>query len=421
MPPSGGSNVPAPDYAALAKQQAGIDQAAMDRQTIQNRPTQIGTFGSLDYAFDPESGRWIQKETLDPRVQGLVDKSLGQTGALGKDIDALMARPDYKTVAGASLFNAADPGIAAYDPASGDEYSKLFTKNLLARVAPQQQVDRQQMETKLRLQGLQPGTEAYNRAYQNLLTSQGDVNAKAQLEGMLAGGQESRDIYNTRLNSAMSLQENSRSNYQTRMSGQNQMNDQALKQYLLPLQQAGQMQDLITGQWGGYMPSYQGFGTAGGAPGADMMGAAQSQYANQVALANAKAQRRQQEGSMWGSIIGGAIGTAAGGNTALGAGIGGAAGSYFSDVALKDNIEQISDKDAYDAMLKIAPYSFSWPSGRRQSGLLAQEVQQFLPHLVHAADGGYLKVDYETFTALLLGAFRHLAKRSAEDAHARIQ
>jgi hypothetical protein len=41
---------------------------------------------------------------------------------------------------------------------------------------------------------------------------------------------------------------------------------------------------------------------------------------------------------------------------------------------------------------------------------VAQEVQQEFPHLVHAAEGGYLKVDYEAFTALLLGAFRHLAK-----------
>lgn len=418
MPPSGGS-APPPDYSGLAKQQAEIDQKAIDRQTVQNRPTQLGIFGNVDWAMDPETGRWIQKESLDPRVQGIVDKSLAQQAGQGAYLDKLAGRADYQTAPGASLFNATDPGVGAYDPKSGDEFSKMFTQNLLARVTPQQAVDRSQMETRLRLQGLQPGTEAYNRAYQNLLTSQGDVNTKAQLEGMLAGGQESRDIYNTRLNSAMALQENARGNYQTRMQGQNQMNTQNMATYLLPYQQAGQMQDLIQGQFGAYMPSYQGYGTAGGAPGADMMGAAQSQYAASQQIAADKAARRQQQGSMWGSIIGGIAGTAMGGNTAGGAAAGGAIGSYFSDAALKDEIEQISDETAYNAMLKVHPYSFSWPSGARSSGLVAQEIQQFFPHLVTEHPSGYLMVNYETFTALLLGAFRHLAKKEQENAAAR--
>ena len=412
---SGGKTPPPPDYRGLATQQAGIDKEALMQQTIANRPTQIGIFGNVDWAMDPTTGRWIQKESVDPRTKALIDASYKQAGTSANQLTQLQNRGAFQTVPGAGLFNAADPGVKAYDPASGDAYSKLFTQNLLARVTPQQAIDRQQTETRLRLQGLQPGTEAYNRAYQNILTSQGDVNAKAQLEGMLAGGQESRDIYNTRLNSAMALQENARGNYATRMQGQNQMNDQAYKAYMNPFNVQGQIQDLSTGSFGAYLPNYQGFGTAGGSAGADMMGAAQSQYAAQVQLANEKAQRRQQQGSMWGSVIGGVVGTAAGGQTAAGAAAGGAIGSYFSDADLKHNILEVTDEEAYHAMMRIAPYSFSWPSGARQTGLIAQEVVKEFPSLVKAAEAGYLKVDYQTFTALLLGAFRHLAKLRSEE------
>jgi hypothetical protein len=92
---------------------------------------------------------------------------------------------------------------------------------------------------------------------------------------------------------------------------------------------------------------------------------------------------------------------------------GSAVGGYFSDAALKHDIQDISDEDAYYAMQRIRPHSFSWPSGNRSAGLVAQEVAQVFPHLVHEGPGGYLMVDYESFTAILLGAFRHLAKEKA--------
>lgn len=385
---TGGSTPPPPNYSGLAQQQAGIDKEAMLQQTIANRPTQLGIFGAVDWAQDPTTGRWIQKESVDGRTQALINASYQQAMKGAGQLGALQNRKDFAGV----------PGAYLYDQKLNDDYSKKFTESLLARERPQQQVDQRQMETRLRLQGLQPGTEAYNRAYQNLLTSQGDVNMQAQLQGMLAGGQEARNIYTTR------------------MQGQQQMYDQALKNYMNPFNVQGQVQDLSTGSFGAYLPSYQGFGTAGGSPGADMMGAAQQQYAQQVQLANEKAARRASQGSMWGSAIGAGVGAMAGGNVAAGAAVGGAAGSYFSDADLKDNIIEISDEDAFHAMQRIAPYSFSWPSGARQSGLVAQKVAEEFPFLVRAAEGGYLKVDYQTFTALLLGAFRYLAKRSEEDA-----
>jgi hypothetical protein len=406
----------APDYVELMKQQYELDKQAAAENTMANRPTQKGLFGTVGWTKDPATGQWTQTETADPRVRGLIDASLRQQQQQAGQYDQLIGQQGkFKSAPGAALFDPMNTGMAAYDPASGDAYSKQFAQSLLARVNPQQQEDKRQMELKLRLQGLQPGTQAYNRAYQNLLTSQGDVQAQAQLQGMLAGGQESRDIYNTRLNAAMQLAENQRAGYQTRMQGQNQMNSQAMQQYLTPWQTAGLTQDLTQGSFGPYLPRYQGIGTAQGVSSPDMVGAAQQNYAQQMQIANDRTAKRAQMGSMIGQAVGSYWG--AGGSTA-GSAAGGAIGSYFSDASLKRNIKTVSDEEAYVAMMLLHPYTFSWPNGREGMGLIAQEVAEQFPQLVHAAEQGYLKVDYEQFTALLLGAFRYLAKEK-EDGLAR--
>jgi len=469
-----------------------------------------------------------------------------------------------------------------YDPNS-DKFADTFTKAALARVTPQQEVDKKSMETQLRLQGLQPGSEAYNRAYQNLLTSQGDVRAQATLQGMLAGGQEgrarseeARNIYGTQLQSNLQRQQMNQSNYQTALQsalqkgqyaqgayqtqlqgqmarggerrseyaqqlqgqqargnearsdyqtalqsalqrgefgrgeyqtqlqaalqrgefgrgeyaqqlqtqlsrgeatradyaqqlqgqlargeagradyntmlqsalergqfnredyqtqfdaektrtefdarGQQQQYQQQMQQYMMPYDIAERQAGLIAQSQGPGVneirPSFQNFTAAGQGSAANMMDAAQQGYAAQVQRANDAYAARQQRNSAIGATAGMVIGSYWGpAGAQAGAAIGGAAGSAFSDADLKDEIEVISDEDAYNAMQRIFPHSFVWPSGKRAAGLVAQEVEKEFPHLVSRAEQGYLMVDYEAFTALLLGAFRHLARRN-ENAH----
>lgn len=284
-----------PDYAALAQQQYELNKKASEENTLLNRPNQKGIFGSVNWTTDPATGRPIQTETLDPRVQGIVDKSLQQQGKMGGVTDALLAaQGKYKNVPGAHLYAGKTPQIGAFNPNAGNVYGQRTAQTLLARMLPQQTEDKRQMELKLRLQGLEPGTEAYNRAYQNLLTSQGDVNAQAQLQGWLAGQGQARENYNTRLNSAMNIAANRRAQYETLMQGQNQINAQNQQKYLMPWNTAQATQSLTQGSFTPYMPTYQGYGTAQSAAAPNMMGAAQQQYMQNMANYNASQERRAQ-------------------------------------------------------------------------------------------------------------------------------
>jgi len=287
---------------------------------------------------------------------------------------------------------------------------------LLGRVRPQQQQQQEQMQTQLRLQGLQPGTEAYDRAYRNLLTSHGDVQTDAQLRGLLAGGQEARDIYKTQL------------------GGQQQGYSQAMEQYLLPWETARMTQGLASGI---QRPEFQGFSQAQQGEAPQMMDAAQQQYAQQMQAYNeeqkAKSAKQGQIGSLVGGVAGsffGPIGTSLGssiggqltgggggkgGSTAdAGGGFGGSGKPFgFSDASLKEDIEVLSDEACYNAMLRLFPHTFAWPNGKRDTGLIAQQVAEHLPDLIQRAEQGLLMVNYAKFATLLLGAFRYLAKREA--------
>jgi len=373
---------PPPDYKALAEQQAALQNQMLQTQTEANRPDQISAMGSLKWSQDPATGRWTQTEELNPEARSALDQALAlQTEQIGQ-IGDLMGEGRFK----------GGPQMPTYDPASGEQYAQRFTESLMGRLRPQQAMDQEQMTTKLRLQGLQPGTEAYNRAYQNLLTSQGDVNTQANLQGLLAGGKEARDIYTTQL------------------GGQQQGYTQELQNYLLPWETAAKTQGIANQI---KMPSFAGFSQAGVGEAPKVMDAAQQQYAQQMQQYNEAAQSKQGKGQAIGSLAGTVGGAMFGGpvGASLGSSLGGAAGgALFSDATLKDDIETLSDEDCYRAMMRISPHTFSWPNGKRDTGLIAQEVAQHLPQLIQKAEQGLLMVNYAKFATLLLGAFRHLAK-----------
>lgn len=457
-----------PDYTALQKDQQGYDKAAWEDQLKAGRVTQINPFGSMKWAQDKD-GNWTQTEEWSPETmqQILRQQEIGQgqqetyanlSAQSQEQLKTLMdrgafgggaPRPDYvapEWTSGDFQFNEQYMGnkpLPEYNQAAGDQYAKNFTDSLLARVTPEQENQQAAMATKLRLQGLQPGTPAYDRAMKNMLTSHGDVRSQAQLQGMMAGGQEARNVYGTELQGALAAGSegradyglrydtaadayktnlsgnvarsgNARDEYQTRMEGQQQGYDQDLKNYMLPYGTAAAAQDLIRNpSYNTYqVPGFAGYDTAGSYKAADIAGAAQQQYAQQYQQYADAMAARQAKGSSYGAIIGGVAGAFAG-NPAAGAAVGSAAGSYFSDENLKTNIAPISDKEAFDHMLEIYPVAFDWKDGGKPDmGLIAQQVAEKFPHLVNEHENGFLMVNYTGFTALLLGAFRHMAKES---------
>ena len=414
----GKSSTPkAPDYTVLAKQQAADQQKLLQEQTKANRPDQVGPYGSTKWTQD-EAGNWTQNVEYDPAVKGNIDSMLGAmgkvTGQMGQQFQAPDAVSNYKgyemTTGQFGPQSSWEYG-GSNNGTAGDGYADAFTKSLMSRIQPQQEVDRGQMENKLRMQGLQPGTPAYDRAYQNLLKSQGDVNSKAALDGMLAASDNARQDYNTQLARDQAGLQNAMGNQQMNLATQGQQYDQAYQTHMSPYAQG----QALTGMLGGaFQPTFQNFNTAEQGKAADITGAAQQQYAQAMEAANAKNSKKEGKGSSLGSIAGTVAGGMFGGpaGAALGSSIGGAAGgALFSDMALKSEITAISDKDAFDMMLQLVPHSWKWTGTEIiDAGVLAQKLQELLPGLVTASNAGTLKVNYTELFAILLGAFRHMAK-----------
>ena len=89
--------------------------------------------------------------------------------------------------------------VPQYDPNSGKSVADALYGSVMDRARVEQQRETDTLTTQLRQQGLQPGTEAFDRAMKNLRTSQNDANLLAAQNATLAGGQEARDIFGAQL------------------------------------------------------------------------------------------------------------------------------------------------------------------------------------------------------------------------------
>lgn len=90
---------------------------------------------------------------------------------------------------------------------------------------------------------------------------------------------------------------------------------------------------------------------------------------------------------------------------------------YSSDRRLKDNIQPIDD--ASKKVKQIGGYTFEWKDGiegitpkqGKDVGIIAQEIEEVLPQLVHTREDGYKGVDYPKLVALLVECNKELIAR----------
>ena len=77
-----------------------------------------------------------------------------------------------------------------------------------------------------------------------------------------------------------------------------------------------------------------------------------------------------------------------------------------SDIRFKNNVTPITN--ALDKLSKIGGYTFEWneishkETGKKDIGVVAQEVEEILPEIVQTRSNGYKAVDYQKLTALLI-------------------
>lgn len=359
----GKSSAPsAPDYTSMAKEQARGNLDLAQYQTQANRINQYNPYGSLTYtktqapgtfdqagyqravdawretqkppqllgdnetatAYTPPNvaqpnasdfmraggETWEQRTNLAPEQQQLLDQyNKMQSGLLGR-VEQAYANP-------LNINSAQDIADKAYS-------------GLTSRLDPQWNQRKQALDTQLANQGIASGTEAHRNALRDFDAGRNDAYQQAQTQA-----------YNL-MPQALAMEQSARNQPLAELS--------YLRQGLSPT-----------------MPSFGGFAQQQGTQGADLLGAAQSQYGAQLGQVNADNANQ----------------------AATNAGLMSLAAYFMSDRRLKTNVQRIGTHPDYG----IGIYSYE-KFGKPEIGVMAQELEKVRPDAVAEHESGYKMVDY---------------------------
>jgi len=252
----------APDYAALARQQAQLDRD-QDIWRMENSG-QSDMYGTSKFVKGAD-GKYTQQNTMSDALQG---QHQGAQDLFSKYQQQLKDQGVFK-----------GPDQVQWDPNSGNVAADAFYDSAMSRLQPQQEKDAKARENKLRLQGGAMGNSAYDSTMKDLWTAQGDVNSKTALDAKVLGGQEAR------------------ANYASQLAGQNQNYNQDYQKYQMPWAQAGDALNM----WNGLRQGPQGYAPSWSGKAADLAGAGQQQFNSQMAQTNAS---NSKKGSTMGGVSG---------------------------------------------------------------------------------------------------------------------
>lgn len=269
----GGSSAPAaPDYSGAAKATAEANLKAAQTATAANRVNQFTPYGNLSFAQTgkDEQGNpiWSATQSVAPGLENAVTASQKAVSDYGYSPFAANVNP---------LQTGVDPSV------TGQQGWDKATNAILQRLTPTMQQQSQQSDQQLANQGIMPGSQAYNAAKQQLAQQQNDLLTQASL----GGAQVQNQMYNQAMaNAQLGNQANQigfgqqLSSYGTNLSS--------------PLSYASGVKSLAT-------PSYANIIPQQTTSGADMLGATNAQYQNQLASYNAEQARNSQ---MLGGLMG---------------------------------------------------------------------------------------------------------------------
>ena len=329
-----------PDYRAAAQETAAGNIDAARVATAANRVNQITPYGSLKYDItgsDPYGNpTYTATQALSPAQQQILDYQNQASIGLGR-------------LAGQGLGYVENMLASPFDtsklPSTGFNPSQSYQDAYMQRLAPQMAQSRERLEQQLANQGIQLGSEAYDRAMMQQAQRENDLLAAATTQGF-GVGQQAR---------------------------QSALQEQA---YLRnePLNTLSAVRTGAQVQGPQFVNSAQQATTAG----PDILGAAQMGYNAQMGDFNAKqaAQANLNQGlfSLGGSAM------------------------MMSDIRLKENIKPVGVMPN-----GLTLYSFEYVDEIKSHplagegvhvGVMAQEVEQVFPYAVKTLDDGYKVVDY---------------------------
>lgn len=410
---SDSSPAPAPDYRGAAQEQSAATKEIATQQTFANRPNQFTPWGSTTWqssaATDPGTGQgvtqWNQYSNLSPQLQGALDSQVAMQRGRSDLANSTMPRVSNDLSQPFSYQNMPartnGPGSYRLDTSSPMQTTQTtneaafsadrrrFEDAAFNRMEPIHQRQDSALDVKLANQGLTPGSDAYKYARQELE----DQQARERFNAIEAGGTEQQRMQNMLLgqqqqafNQDVGSQQAGNAATQAQF-GQDQswatFNNTNRAQAIAEEQQRriqslNEMNALVSGQQvqPAQMPQFMPGSTAAQAP--NYLGAATALGNYNMAGWQQQAQNQQAANSgLWGGL-----GSLAGAGASL-YGMG-----AFSDVRLKSNIERVG---THPRGVGIYEYDIF---GRRERGVMAQELLEVAPHLVHVHPSGYLMVNY---------------------------
>ena len=201
----------APNYTAAAQATAQGNLAAAQQATAANRVNQVTPYGTLTYKEQGTDSMgnpmWTATQALSADQQKILDQQnaasigLGQTindqlgmvqETMGKKFESGAPAVQYGGQAPTlNQITAQTPNFQQMNAQGPQLQTQLGTSGMAGwdkaqailnqRLQPQLQMQTEQLDTKLRNQGIMPGTEAYNRAKSSLGMQQNDLINQSQL------------------------------------------------------------------------------------------------------------------------------------------------------------------------------------------------------------------------------------------------
>lgn len=402
-----GKSTPAPpDYRGAAQEQAAASRDITEQQTWANRPDQNTPWGSTSWeserVYDPTTqqylNQWTQNTTLDPNSQRALDAQLGLSAGRSELGASLLprAQDEFGTAMDWNQFDKMGGRVGAeniaggYDLAgpeldSSQKYSQQANDAIYnqwaSRALPQQEEQRNQMQTQLYNQGLRPGDQAYDREMEKMSQNQGDAMQQAQYQATIGSGAEAQRMLgmDAATRGQLTGEQAALAGFGNQAAGQRYGMNQASSAYDTQRRQqqiAEQMQQrgwslneinaLISGQQVG-MPTMPSFSQATKSETPDYMGAASNQWG--ASMDSFNMEQAQQQAMMQG--------------------IGGMAGGFmgFSDRRLKRDIKRVGSWN------KIKFYTWTYIWGEKGFGVMSDEVRHIAGAVVPHSSG-YDMVDY---------------------------
>jgi len=372
---------PAPDYTGAAQAQGAANVETAIVEGTMNRPdifspydvtrwTDVGTKEKprfqADYTLRPEYETQRQQQAqIGGQYLNIAGQRLGELPSGEFNFGALPAYQSTIDTAGFTPLATADD-LGEYATRSETDYYN----RAMARIQPQQEMEKTQLHTQLINSGLPPGSTAYNDAMGRLELQQSDslrdLSQQAIAEGqrMRTGlASESQSMRQAQLGEATMMQQM-----------QNQARQQALSDALLGRRLPMEELATLTGS-----PSIGAAGMGTATTGLNVPG---TSIAPPPLFAATQAQGAEAM-NRYGQQMGGY-----GARMQMLGNLGGAV--IASDKTLKENIIKVG-KSALG--FNIYEFNYLW-SPKRFRGVIAQEVQKIKPTAVLANIFGHLLVDY---------------------------